>query len=57
MEKKLTDVWLDRASEPRPQPDVIINREQAAKLGVKPADIQATLDIYRARTPQRQAAR
>jgi multidrug efflux pump subunit AcrB len=50
-EKKLTDVWLDRASEPRPQPDVIINREQAAKLGVKLADIQATLDIYRDGAP------
>lgn len=44
-EKKLTDVWLDLASELRPQLDVHVDREKARKLGVKLEDIFATLEL------------
>src|SRR5262249_19724888 len=43
---KLTDVWVNQDSTPRPQQIVEIDREAAARLGVSPGDIVTTLQVY-----------
>ncbi|HYT92229.1 MAG TPA: efflux RND transporter permease subunit, partial [Gemmataceae bacterium] len=44
--KKLTDVWVNRDSAPRPQQFVDINREKAAMLGVSLEDVLTTLQVH-----------
>jgi multidrug efflux pump subunit AcrB len=44
-EAKMTDVWLDPATAPRPQIHLDVNREQAAKLGVQIADVHDLLRL------------
>src|SRR5262249_48640229 len=43
---KLTDAWVNQDSAPRPQQFVEIDREAAARLGVSPEDIVASLQAY-----------
>jgi multidrug efflux pump subunit AcrB len=45
-DKKLTDVWMNSASEPCSQHTVDIDRTAAAKLGVSLDDILTTLQVY-----------
>jgi multidrug efflux pump subunit AcrB len=45
-EKQLTDVWLDPACEPQPQLDVHVDRELAARRGVRIADIYEILQPH-----------
>jgi multidrug efflux system membrane fusion protein len=49
--KKLTDVWVNRDSVPRPSPYVEVNREAAAKLGVAMDDVFRTMEVYSAAVP------
>jgi RND family efflux transporter MFP subunit len=44
--KKLTDVWVNRDGDPRPQRTVEIDREKSAALGVSHADVLDTLQVY-----------
>jgi RND family efflux transporter MFP subunit len=44
--KKLTDVWVNRDGDPRPQRTVEIDREKSAALGVSHADVLGTLQVY-----------
>jgi multidrug efflux pump subunit AcrB len=45
-QKQLTDVWLDPATQPQPQLFLNIDREQAAKHGVRLVDLNDTLRIF-----------
>jgi RND family efflux transporter MFP subunit len=49
--RKLTDVWVDPASTPRPQRSVEVDRTKAATLGVPIKDIFDTLQVYTGATP------
>lgn len=44
--KKLMDVWVSRASTPRPQQFIEVDRQKAAKLGVAVQDIFNTLQVF-----------
>jgi multidrug efflux pump subunit AcrB len=44
--KKLTDVWVDQETAPRPQLDVNIDGAKARALGVEMKDIFNTLQVY-----------
>jgi multidrug efflux pump subunit AcrB len=45
-ERKLTDVWVNPDSVPRPTRFVDINREMAAARGVALADVLGTMEVY-----------
>src|SRR5207248_56369 len=44
--KKLSDVWVSRASTPRPQQFIDIDREKAKKMGVAVQDVFTTLQVF-----------
>jgi multidrug efflux pump subunit AcrB len=44
--KKLTDVWVDRESRPRPQLVLDIDRTKARALGVELKDVLDTIQVY-----------
>jgi multidrug efflux pump subunit AcrB len=45
-DKKLTDVWVNPDSFPRPQRTVEVDREKAAALGVSLEDVTSTLRVF-----------
>jgi multidrug efflux pump len=44
--RKLTDVWVDPSSTPRPELEVVIDRDKARQLGVSVSDLASTLQVY-----------
>jgi RND family efflux transporter MFP subunit len=44
--KKLSDVWVSRASTPLPEKVVDVDREKAARLGVTIQDVFTTLQVF-----------
>jgi multidrug efflux pump subunit AcrB len=44
--KKLSDVWVSRASEPQPQVYIDIDRERVTKMGVAMRDLFDVLQVY-----------